>query len=188
MVADFLSCAQQKTWRKTRWNLWVWDFCTTALAKLLGPLFPESISLVAKRQQVSSSSWTPLPIWSTSFFCFNHIVRLHALLVFKNQKRNWQMCSYALDSISRPSSSGCLCLCIASLRCQALCADFPTLLETAEGLKHLSFLLFSFIVKYTYVKFTVLHSSLLDWHMVSPLKNLLLLESPSYLSVPSGVP
>lgn len=70
------------------------------------------------------------------------------------------MCSYALDSISRPSSSGCLYLCIAILRCQALCADFPTLLETAEGLKHLSFP--SFIVKYTYVKFTILHSSLLD--------------------------
>lgn len=55
------------------------------------------------------------------------------------------MCGYALDSISRLSSSGCLYLCKTILSCQALCADFLTLLETAEGPRHLSYLLFSLL-------------------------------------------
>lgn len=69
---------------ETHRNLWIWDFCPIALVKLLGPVFPEDISVVEKTSYLFFTVHTPL--WSTSFFCFNHIVRLCTVLVFKIRK------------------------------------------------------------------------------------------------------
>jgi len=45
---------------ETHWNVWIWDFYPIALAKLLGPLFPEDISLVEKASDLFLTMHTPL--------------------------------------------------------------------------------------------------------------------------------
>ncbi|XP_023403511.1 E3 ubiquitin-protein ligase ARIH2 isoform X2 [Loxodonta africana] len=44
------------------WNLWVWDFCTVAMADLLGPLPSEGISLVEKRPLMLTAISCILPM------------------------------------------------------------------------------------------------------------------------------